>query len=112
MTHAGNVGTLQPATYGTLDAGADGSYTYTLNNTAPVVQQLAPGRVGHRHLQLPMTDEHGGTATANLTITITGTTTRRWPTTTAHAVTEDATLAGAGNVLANDTDVDDGDTRP
>ena len=29
----------------------------------------------------------------------------------ANAVPEDVTLAAAGNVLANDTDVDDGDTQ-
>ena len=31
-------------TYGTLALDADGSYTYTLNNAAAIVQQLRAGR--------------------------------------------------------------------
>ena len=49
---AGNVGVAVAGTYGTLTLNANGSYTYTLDNAAAIVQRWRRP-VGHRHLQLP-----------------------------------------------------------
>ncbi|TGT79102.1 hypothetical protein EN800_32620, partial [bacterium M00.F.Ca.ET.157.01.1.1] len=61
-------------------------------------------------------DNHGGSSSANLTITITGTNNAPVAVADAAAVKEDTnTLADpnpvSGNVLSNDTDVDNGDTH-
>ena len=58
-----------------------------------------------------MADGAAATAIANLVVTITGTNDAPVAVADAAAVTEDVTLAAAGNVLANDTDVDAGDTQ-
>ncbi|WOE28734.1 Ig-like domain-containing protein [Acinetobacter towneri] len=59
--------------YGTLLLNADGSYTYSLNNTNPLVQQLAPGDTLTETYSYTLTDKDGDTSVATLTITITGT---------------------------------------
>src|SRR5437588_141915 len=61
-------------------------------------------------------DNHGGSSTANLTITINGTNDAPVAVADAASVKEDTnTLADpnpvSGNVLSNDTDVDSGDTH-
>ena len=50
----------------------DGTYTYTLNNANPTVQQLAPGETLAETYTYVLTDKDGDTSTATLTITITG----------------------------------------
>ena len=53
---------------------ANGSYTYTLDNTDPDTNALAQGADGDRRSSpTRSTDEHGATSTTTLTINITGT---------------------------------------
>ncbi|MDE2441028.1 MAG: retention module-containing protein, partial [Betaproteobacteria bacterium] len=60
-------------TYGTLTLGADGHYTYTLNNASPAVNGLNAGQTLTDSYTYTLTDGDGSTATATLTITIHGT---------------------------------------
>ncbi|TGR16179.1 VCBS domain-containing protein, partial [Mesorhizobium sp. M8A.F.Ca.ET.197.01.1.1] len=95
---------------------SDGSYSYTLDNGLASVQQLAEGATVTDVFSYTNSDNHGGSSSANLTITITGTNDAPVAVADAAAVKEDTnTLAdpnpGSGNVLSNDTDVDNGDTH-
>ena len=58
--------------YGTLVLNADGTYTYSLDNSNPLVQQLAPGDTLSEVYSYTLTDKDGDTSTATLTITING----------------------------------------
>ena len=59
--------------FGTLTVQADGTYTYVLNNADGDTQALAQGETGTDVFGYTMADHENLTATANLTITITGT---------------------------------------
>ncbi|MBU5615336.1 retention module-containing protein, partial [Geomonas azotofigens] len=102
-------------TYGSVTIAADGSYTYTLNNDAANVQALKDGQVAHDIFTYSVSDGHGGTASATLTIDINGTndgpklTNDTFAANDVNAVKEDVTLTASGNVLTNDIDPD-GDT--
>ena len=100
-------------TYGTLVLNADGSYTYTLDNSRPAVQALANG--------LQVTDVFAYTASdgmvtapSNLTVTITGANDAPVAVNDppvaigdAYLVAEDSTLTiPASGILANDSDVE------
>ncbi len=64
-----------PATapaYGTVALNANGSYTFTLDNTNAVVQGLAAGETLQQQYDYTMRDADGDTSTATLTITIFG----------------------------------------
>src|SRR5207344_434658 len=108
---AGNVGAAVAGTYGTVTINANGSYTYTLNNAAAIVQQLRAGQTVTDTFSYQMQDGAGASASANLVVTLTGTNDLPVANDDAAAVQEDVTLAAAGDVLANDTDVDAGDTQ-
>ncbi len=66
------VGTFNGA-IGTLTLASNGSYTYALNNGAAAVQSLAEGATRTDVFNYAVSDDHGGTASSTLTITITGT---------------------------------------
>jgi VCBS repeat-containing protein len=70
---SGNVGTSITTTYGTVTIAADGTYTYTLDNTRPVTQALSQGQNVADVVSYTMRDAAGSTSTTNLTINITGT---------------------------------------
>ncbi|PPC97340.1 MAG: hypothetical protein CTY32_01790 [Methylotenera sp.] len=70
---SGNVGTSITTTYGTVTIAADGTYTYTLDNTRPVTQALSQGQNVADVVSYSMRDAAGATSTTNLTINITGT---------------------------------------
>ncbi|SUA56614.1 T1SS-143 repeat domain [Oligella ureolytica] len=59
-------------TYGHLELNADGSYTYTLDNTNPAVQALNEDETLVDEYEYTITDADGDSHTATLTITITG----------------------------------------
>ncbi|MCU4441122.1 tandem-95 repeat protein, partial [Acinetobacter lwoffii] len=94
--------------YGTLVLNADGTYTYSLDNANPLVQQLAPTETLTETYSYTLTDKDGDTSTATLTITITGT--NDVPVITGDAtgaVTEDATtpnLTDTGTLSIVDAD--------
>ena len=75
--------------YGTLSIAADGSYTYTLNNTLPAVQQLSDGETLQEVFRYTATDSVD-TDAADLTITI-------------HGVNDDPAPVGA---IPDQSDVD------
>ncbi len=89
-------------TYGTITLAADGSYTYTLDNTNPLVQQLAPGETLTETYNYTLTDKDGDTSSATLTITITGTDDLPVAVADTDGILEDA-VSTSGNVLSNDT---------
>ncbi|TWO67781.1 tandem-95 repeat protein [Caenimonas sedimenti] len=67
----GNAGTLA-GQYGTLVLAQSGSYTYTLNNALAAVQALNAGQLLTDMLNYTVTDGYGGTASAQLEVTIAG----------------------------------------
>ena len=69
---AANVGTTIAGTYGTLLLHADGSYSYTLDNTHPAVESLDADDSLTESFGYSVTDGHGGSDSATLTITIQG----------------------------------------
>ena len=119
-----NVGAAVAGTYGSVTIASNGSYTYTLDNADPDTNALAQGASVTDVFTYTVQDANGATSTTTLTITITGTNDApvRWPTPIAATRSSNpgsiratrrspAIASAAGNVLANDTDVDTGDTK-
>ena len=70
----GNVGAPLTGTYGSVTINQNGSYSYTLNDTAgSAADHLAQGAHVTDVFTYTTTDEHGATSTSTLTINITGT---------------------------------------
>ena len=102
-----NPGTYVGA-YGSLVLNADGSYTYTLNNSAPVVQGLAGGDVVQDIFNYTVDDSNGGLDSSTLTITVNGTEdTPVISGTASGAVTEDGVLSATGTLATSDADAAD-----
>ena len=106
---AGNVGTAVTGAHGAVTIGANGAYTYVVNNADPAVNALNAGGTLTDSFTYQVSDGAGGTSSTTLAITIHGTDDAP----VAVADTGDATEAGitagsnaTGNVLSNDTDVD------
>ena len=101
--------------HGSLVLNADGSYAYTLDNSNPAVNALNDGQTLTDAFTYQISDGHGGTSSATLTVTIRGTTdtpANTPPTAFADAVSikeDTAPNPVVGNVLTNDQDAD-GDT--
>jgi VCBS repeat-containing protein len=98
--------------YGSLTLAADGSYTYTLDNSAAAVQALAAGQsLGE---QFAYTVQDSGltplTASAVLTVTVNGSNDAPMVVGETASVQEDSVLNASGNVIANDSDTDNGTT--
>lgn len=72
-TDAHNAGASIAGTYGSVVINPDGSYVYTLDNTKPATNALVDGQHADEVYTYTITDDHGATATATLTIGITGT---------------------------------------
>ncbi len=104
VLHVGNPGSYT-GTYGTLTLNADGSYSYVLNNAQVNVQALAQGQVVHDVFNYVASDGIADTASL-LDITITGT--NDGPVAVADSAAVDENQAVVIDVLANDTDVDNG----
>ncbi len=115
----GSVGTAVAGNYGSITINSDGSYSYTVDNSNAAVQAL---RTTANTLQdvftYTMVDSGGLTSTTQITLTIQGSNDNP-------VAVSDSTVAveaggygngtsgsnPTGNVLANDTDVDAGDTK-
>lgn len=116
---AGSIGTAFAGEYGTLTLNADGSYTYVVDNSDPLVQALRTINDTLREtFTYTISDAAGATSTATLTVTIQG----RNDNPLANHVSIIAVEAGGTgnnipgvnptiNVLDNDTDVDASDTK-
>ena len=68
----GNVDTTVAGGFGSLNLKADGTYTYSLDNTLPAVQSLAAGQSLTDTFSYTVNDGRGGIATTTLTITVNG----------------------------------------
>ena len=70
---AGSVGSDVTGTYGKVQIAANGTWTYTLDNSDTDTQKLVQGQVVHDIFTYTMQDANGATSTTTLDITITGT---------------------------------------
>ncbi len=68
----GDSGASSTGSFGTLSIQADGSYTYTLNNSMAAVKNLASGQTLPDVFEYTLSDGQGGTDTTTLTIQVTG----------------------------------------
>ena len=95
----------ETGTHGTLVLAADGSYTYNANTAAAAA--LAAGETAADTFSYAIADGNGGTAFADLVITVTGT--NDGPTAFDDAASTDQDTATVINVTGNDTDPDTSD---
>ena len=106
---------VQVGSHGTLTLNADGSYSYAVNNTDTAVNALRlPADTLTDTFNYTMHDAAGATSTSALTITIQGANDAPVAQNDSGSATEAGVAAGqtaTGNVLANDTDADAGDTK-
>jgi VCBS repeat-containing protein len=110
---AGTVNGTTTGNFGSLTLNADGSYTYTVDNTNPAVEAL---RLASQTLTDTFTyeviDAASATATATLTITIQGANDNPVASDDIGAATDAAgPPVTTGNVLPNDSDIDGGDSK-
>ena len=115
---AGNVGSAVTGTYGSVTISSRRQLQLPLDNADPATNALAQGAAVTDVFTYTVTDEHGATSTATLTITITGTNdapvavadTNAAPGHREGVNPGNTPFAGdpnaTGNVLTNDTDVD------
>jgi VCBS repeat-containing protein len=94
--------------FGTLTLNADGSYAYVLDNSAAGVQGLAAGQVVAESFTYQATDGIAVTA-ALLIVTISGTNDAPVLVADVANVQEDLGIVAVGNILANDSDIDQSD---
>ena len=97
--------TAETGLYGSLTLRADGTYTYTLNNSMNAVQGLGQGETLRDIFTYTVSDGHGGTASNVLTVIINGTNDAPAVAAAVAAVTEDAKLTATGK-LPTPTDID------
>ena len=102
-------GATATGTYGALTLMPDGSYSYALDNANPAVNALATGQSVTDTFTYVVGDGKGGSATANVVITINGTNDPPLAVNDASSVPANAGSV-AGNALANDSDPDAADT--
>ncbi|MEY4566088.1 MAG: hypothetical protein RLY14_1058, partial [Planctomycetota bacterium] len=111
---SGAVGSSVTGIYGSITIAADGSYSYTVDNSNPAVQALRlSGQTLSETFTYEMTDTGGLSALGTVTITIEGANDNPVGIADAGTATEASGYANAtpgsnatGNVLGNDTDVD------
>ncbi len=110
----GTVGTGLVGAYGTLTLNANGTYSYAVNNANAAVNALrTAAQTLTETFTYTMADTAGATSSSTLVITIQGANDAPVAVANVGAVNEDATLTvnAASGVLANDIDIDTGDTK-
>jgi VCBS repeat-containing protein len=95
-----NVGQNVSGTYGTINIGSNGAWTYNANNTS-AIDSAATGSHLTDTFTYQASDGHGGTTTQTITITL-----DRPPAAVADTGTAVESASGTGNVLTNDSDRD------
>jgi VCBS repeat-containing protein len=118
---SGNVGTSVTGIYGTVSIGADGAWSYLLNDADADTNALAQGATATDTFTYTMQDSRNAASTTTLKISITGAndapvavanTNAGDPVVEAGIILPNTPFAGdptaTGNVLTNDTDVDTG----
>jgi large repetitive protein len=115
-TPTGNVGSPVIGTYGTVTINANGTYSYQVDNSNPLVANLPVGSTLTDVFSYCATDSKGGTDKTTLTITITGSKIVNDPPVAkpdVNATTADSKTPTTGNVLGGPgkapTDVTDTD---
>ncbi|MEY4211142.1 MAG: hypothetical protein RLZ92_1523, partial [Pseudomonadota bacterium] len=100
-----SAGSSLTGSYGQLSITSAGTYTYTINNSNSTVNALLPGQTLSETFLYKVTNTAGGSAWANLVITIQGTNDQPVAVADTDATTlkEDVTTTATGNVLTNDT---------
>src|SRR5207248_2030335 len=91
------VGVDVAGVYGTLHLNSNGTYTYTLDNTKTSVQALAEGQTVTDVFSYTNSDNYGGSSSANLTITVTGTNDAPMAVADTNAVKEDTNTIAQPN---------------
>ncbi len=92
---AKTIGTAFDSAYGSLTLHADGSYSYTLDNSNPLVSGLRNGQTLTETFHYTITDADGDTAATTLTITI-------------HGVNDAPVLSSASSLTINEDSVPHG----
>ncbi|MBE7190454.1 Ig-like domain-containing protein, partial [Jatrophihabitans endophyticus] len=103
------VGTSINGTYGALVLNADGTYTYTVDNTKPSVEALNTGDHPTDTFTYTMQDAAGASSNATLTVTVNGADDAPVAVNDGSSTSPITVTSGAQssvNLLANDTDVD------
>lgn len=94
--------------YGSLHLRADGGYDYLLDTER--AQTLAAGQTVTDVFAYAVADGEGGQSSGQVIVTITGSNDAPLVRADSGTVSEDGVLVAQGNVLANDSDADAGDT--
>ncbi len=107
----GTVGSALAGTYGTLTLNADGSYSYLANKAT--AEALGAGQTATDTFTYTMHDAAGATSSTTLTFNITGTNDAPVAVADTASATEDVVVTATAltGVLANDIDIDTGDTK-
>jgi VCBS repeat-containing protein len=95
--------------YGSLTVDADGQWHYTLANDTAAVQSLGANATAIERFTVTVTDEHGASDSREVQITVRGT--NDGPVAVADTASQFNNEIRTLDVIANDTDVDAGDTR-
>ena len=101
-----NTSTDITGTYGTLNWNTNGTYTYTPNAS---MDSLAVTEAVFEDFAVTVTDGNGGTSVSTLTITINGQNAAPLAVNDTNSTTETTSVtqaSGSGNLLANDSDID------
>ena len=106
---AANVGKSLSGLYGGFTLNTDGTYSYSLDNSNPVVQALAVGETIADRFTYQISDGDS-TSTTTITITVNGTNDAPTATTDLTSINEIAVSPVQGNVLFNDQDPDQRDS--
>ncbi|WP_249150818.1 VCBS domain-containing protein [Bradyrhizobium sp. JYMT SZCCT0180] len=105
-----DVGTIVAGTYGSLVLNANGSWTYTLDNTNPLTNALAQDVHASDIFSYTESDGHGGTSTTTLTIDVTGTNDAPVVVAALTDSVNEGVTAFTRNLLNGASDVDHGET--
>ena len=104
-THTWSIANSGNGQYGKFTLDQTGKWTYTLDNASAKVQALTEGQTVTDTITVTVNDGKGGTATQEITVTITGTNdVAKITGQSTGAVIEDNTLLSSGKLTVSDAD--------